>query len=265
PLATRHSITISRPSIYPASLSPRRKESAALLSGEMRRNPIRLGDAACCARAVSGHAIAKPTIALTKSRRRIACPKAQDHAKSELITAEIYDRRNGGSGVGLRGSDSKPLMSALGQKRTSEQVQSMSALPPKADIGAGTCITFDAATPAAWRYIRRDPSRLVARKQFRRRSPSRFVLEIDVAQRLTAGVAHDETRGLFLDCPRRREAARGGQILLTDFANRTAGNNPIQNDTQLTRHRTFASTKQDDLQLAVLSRYGFKPFSRPVP
>jgi len=25
----------------------------------------------------------------------------------------------------------------------------MSALPPKADIGTGTCITFDAATPAA--------------------------------------------------------------------------------------------------------------------
>src|SRR5262249_7699830 len=43
-------------------------------------------------------------------------------------------------------------MSALGQKRTSEQVQSMSALPPKADIGTGTCITFDAATPAAWGY-----------------------------------------------------------------------------------------------------------------
>src|SRR5215831_6372172 len=41
-------------------------------------------------------------------------------------------------------------MSALGQKRTSEVVQSMSALPPKADIGTGP--SFDAATPAAWRY-----------------------------------------------------------------------------------------------------------------
>jgi hypothetical protein len=27
----------------------------------------------------------------------------------------------------------------------------MSALPPKTDIGTSTCITFDAATPAAWR------------------------------------------------------------------------------------------------------------------
>jgi len=30
-------------------------------------------------------------------------------------------------------------MSALGQKRTSEHVQSMSALPPKADIGTQPC------------------------------------------------------------------------------------------------------------------------------
>jgi len=28
----------------------------------------------------------------------------------------------------------------------------MSALPPKADVGTGTRITFDAATPAAWRF-----------------------------------------------------------------------------------------------------------------
>ena len=30
--------------------------------------------------------------------RRIACPKAQDHANSVLITAGIYDRRNGVQG-----------------------------------------------------------------------------------------------------------------------------------------------------------------------
>jgi hypothetical protein len=34
----------------------------------------------CCARKMSGHAVADPTIALTKSRRRIACPEAQDYA-----------------------------------------------------------------------------------------------------------------------------------------------------------------------------------------
>jgi len=33
-----------------------------------------------------------------------------------------------------------------------QDIFAMSALSPKADIGTGTCITFDAATPAAWRY-----------------------------------------------------------------------------------------------------------------
>jgi len=32
-----------------------------------------------------------------------------------------------------------------------QDIFAMSALPPKANIGTGTCITFDAATPAAWR------------------------------------------------------------------------------------------------------------------
>jgi hypothetical protein len=36
--------------------------------------------------------------------------------------------------VTLHGSNPEPLMSALGQKRTSELVQSMSALPPIADV-----------------------------------------------------------------------------------------------------------------------------------
>src|SRR5262249_40400105 len=43
-------------------------------------------------------------------------------------------------------------MSALGQKQTSRDVWAKSALPPKADIGTGTCITFDATIPAARRY-----------------------------------------------------------------------------------------------------------------
>jgi len=34
----------------------------------------------------------------------------------------------------LHGSNSEPLMSALGQKQTSRLVEGMSALPPKADI-----------------------------------------------------------------------------------------------------------------------------------
>jgi hypothetical protein len=37
--------------------------------------------------------------------------------------------------------------------------------------------------------------------------PPRLILEIDVSERLSVVVAHEETRGLFLDGPRRREAA----------------------------------------------------------
>src|SRR6516225_549593 len=40
-----------------------------------------------------------------------------------------------GSGASLHGSNPERSMSALGQKRTSRHFQSMSALPPKADIG----------------------------------------------------------------------------------------------------------------------------------
>jgi hypothetical protein len=42
----------------------------------------------------------------------------------------------GGIGAGrhFAGSNSKPFMSALGQKQTLQDVHSMSALPPKADI-----------------------------------------------------------------------------------------------------------------------------------
>jgi len=41
--------------------------------------------------------------------------------------------------VKLHGSNFEPLMSALGQKQTSEDFWAMSALPPKADIGTQPC------------------------------------------------------------------------------------------------------------------------------
>jgi len=56
------------------------------------------------------------------------------------------------SQVKLRSSDFHPLMSPKGQERILRNHRSMSALPPKADIGTGPRITFDAASPAAWRY-----------------------------------------------------------------------------------------------------------------
>ena len=48
----------------------------------------------CCALATSGHATAPQPITLMKSRRRIAHPKAQDHADISLITSGICDPRN---------------------------------------------------------------------------------------------------------------------------------------------------------------------------
>jgi hypothetical protein len=71
----------------------------------------------CCARKVSGHAVADPTIALTKSRRRIARPEAQGLRQQFPITSGIYDRRNGVQRSFLRGSNSGRLMSATGQQR----------------------------------------------------------------------------------------------------------------------------------------------------
>ena len=41
--------------------------------------------------------------------------------------------------VSLHGSKPKPLMSALGQKRTFGDVRRMSALPPKADMDQWGC------------------------------------------------------------------------------------------------------------------------------
>jgi hypothetical protein len=83
-----------------------------------------------------------------------------------------------------------------------------------------------ATTRAAWRYsprsalapirlrlqqlwqpgkVRGDSSHLIFRKQLRRRSPPRLILEIDIRERLSVVVADGETRGLFLDGPRSRK------------------------------------------------------------
>jgi hypothetical protein len=59
------------------------------------------------------------------------------------------------------------------------------------------------------RDIRRNPSRLVPREQFRRRSPTRLILEIDVGELLAGAVPHDEGGTNILDGPRGREAAGG--------------------------------------------------------
>src|SRR5215469_14587901 len=88
-----------------------------------------------CARTTSGHVIAETAVALTKSRRRIASPL--DLGSRRLRSDYSRDLRPAewGSGVSLHGSKPKPLMSAFGQKRTSQYVRAMSALPSIADIG----------------------------------------------------------------------------------------------------------------------------------
>src|SRR5215469_12765404 len=87
-----------------------------------------------CGYAASGQTAADPAITLMKSRRRIAFSKAQDCADFGHYSRDLRQAK-WGSGSSLHGSNLEPLMSALGQKRTSEHFRSMSALPPKADIG----------------------------------------------------------------------------------------------------------------------------------
>jgi len=53
-----------------------------------------------------------------KSRRRIACPEAQDHANCIDDYSRDLQLAKWGSEVSLRGSNPEPLMSALGQKQT---------------------------------------------------------------------------------------------------------------------------------------------------
>jgi hypothetical protein len=62
----------------------------------------------------------------------------------------------------------KEGISALGHKRTSDHVQSMSALPPKADIETGPVISFDATTSGSLATLAANPSRLVFGEEFRR-------------------------------------------------------------------------------------------------
>jgi hypothetical protein len=81
-------------------------------------------------------------------------------------------------------------MSAMGQKRTLEDFQAMSALPPKADIGTGPRMTQQLRQLGD---IRRDPPRLIFREQLGRRSPARLVLEVDVSELLAVVIAHHIT------------------------------------------------------------------------
>src|SRR5262249_45366936 len=77
------------------------------------------GDATACNRVLNGHASWLST-----------CGSFHH----QFVTGVIGSQQSAGQLSG-GGSRKRHLMSALGQKRTSRPLQSMSALPPKADIG----------------------------------------------------------------------------------------------------------------------------------
>jgi len=68
-----------------------------LLDERLLRIPI-TGTAGCCARAASGHPTAETTVALTKSRRRIASPKGMETVSPNEITAGLATRGMGFNG-----------------------------------------------------------------------------------------------------------------------------------------------------------------------
>src|SRR5262249_47548551 len=84
----------------------------------------------CCARKVSGHAVADPTIALMKSRRRIAFPGGLG-PRLLCNYSRVLRRAIWGPITILRGNNRQDRMSALGQKRTPRLVEGMSALCQK--------------------------------------------------------------------------------------------------------------------------------------
>src|SRR5262252_5524052 len=110
------------PSKKPASPRPLRNacNTSPVSSGERAlMNPI-TGLVDGCARTENGQPAVAPPSNLMNSRRLIATPDAQDAAWYRVKRDSLRD----------------VSMSALGQKQTYAVHNGMSALPPKADIGA---------------------------------------------------------------------------------------------------------------------------------
>jgi hypothetical protein len=59
---------------------------------------IRCVFAVCCARATTGHVV-ETVIPLMKSRRRIACPEAQDYANNSDYIRDLPQAKWGPEGV----------------------------------------------------------------------------------------------------------------------------------------------------------------------
>src|SRR5215472_3303619 len=89
----------------------------------------------CCACAASGQAAAEPAIPFMRSRRRTASPTPPDCIDLRCDYSRNLRPAKWDLGVSLHSSNPEPLMSALGQKQTSQHILLMSALRLKADIG----------------------------------------------------------------------------------------------------------------------------------
>ena len=125
--AQRVSIRMLRSSVHPSFWSPSRNAAMwacarELFSAKSISTPMRRMRSACCARATIGHVAAALPRRVMNSRR-LMCP-LRTCSKQGLKPSTL---RTGGE------LQSGP-MSALGQKRTCAAQNSMSALPPKADM-----------------------------------------------------------------------------------------------------------------------------------
>src|SRR5262249_28485627 len=135
PTAQRYWVATVSPSTQPNS---RRRAAQTAIHGRQTvgsapRTPIRRGFPICCAYAPSGHATTPLQKPLMNCRRFMSFTlpgPLRQHRKYEIF------------GLGLLPTSQtkrKLSMSALGQKQTFHPVQTMSALPPKADISERMC------------------------------------------------------------------------------------------------------------------------------
>jgi hypothetical protein len=60
--------------------------------------------------------------------------------------------------------------------------------------------------------VHRDPFRLVPREQFRRRSPARLILEIDIGQRLSRTTRHTSSSATVQGSGKRRAGQLSGNL-----------------------------------------------------
>src|SRR5215469_4497672 len=131
PPAQRYSTSIVSPAVQPSSRRRMTKAAVHELQtvASAPSTPIRRSSPPCCARAAMGHVPARPQTILMNSRRSMASLRPKGHTgapeKYQIIDGELLPASH------LKGEFP---MSALGQKRTSQSVWPMSALPPKADI-----------------------------------------------------------------------------------------------------------------------------------